>query len=347
VESVGNYRGSPERVTIADIAREAGVSVPTVSKVLNGRDEVAADTRDRVRALLTQHNYRRRGNGGQPRVGLVDFVINELDSPWSVELIRGAEETAHAAGAGLVVSAIHGRRAETRSWLDGLASRRSDGVVLVVSELARADQRRLAELGVPLVLVDPLGNADPSIPAVGATNWAGGLAATEHLTSLGHRRIGMITGPPRLLCSQARLAGYRAALESVGVAADPELIRHGDFHHPSARTAALELLDLDEPPTAIFAGSDQQAFGVYEALRSRRLRVPEDISVVGFDDLTVCSWVSPPLTTVRQPLEEMAAMATRLVLDGTGFDNGQARHVELATSLVVRESTATPDPTPR
>lgn len=337
---------APERVTIADIAREAGVSVPTVSKVLNGRAEVAPDTRDRVRALLTRHNYQRRGNGAQAKVGLVDFVINELDSPWSVELIRGAEETAHNAGCGLVVSAIHGRRADARMWLDGLAARRSDGVVLVVSELARADQQRLAELGVPLVLVDPLGNADPSIPAVGATNWAGGLAATEHLTSLGHRRIGLISGPPRLLCSQARLGGYRAALERADIAADPTLMKHGDFHHPSAHAAALELLDLDDPPTAIFAGSDQQAFGVYEALRSRRLRVPDDISVVGFDDLTVCDWVSPPLTTVRQPLEEMAAMATRLVLDGSGFDNGQARHIELATSLVVRESTALPRQAP-
>ncbi|HET7386407.1 MAG TPA: substrate-binding domain-containing protein, partial [Nocardioidaceae bacterium] len=251
-------------------------------------------------------------------------------------------EAAHAAGFGLVVSAIHGRRSDARKWLDGLATRRSDGVVLVVSELPRADQQRLAELNVPLVLIDPLGSADPTIPAIGATNWAGGLAATEHLTGLGHRRIGVITGPRRLLCSQARLDGYRAALERVGVAPDPDLVKYGDFHHPSGRAVALELLDLDDPPTAIFAGSDQQAFGVYEALRARRLRVPEDISVVGFDDLTICGWVSPPLTTIRQPLEQMAAMATRMLLDGAGYDGAQARHVELATSLVVRESTAPP-----
>jgi LacI family transcriptional regulator len=334
--------GAPDRVTIADVARAAGVSVPTVSKVLNGRAEVAPATRDRVQALLAEHNYRRRGSGRPQRVGLIDFVINELDSPWAVELIRGAEEAAHGAGVGLVVSAIHGRRSDARKWLDGLATRRSDGVVLVVSELPRADQQRLAELNVPLVLIDPLGSADPTIPAIGATNWAGGLAATEHLTGLGHRRIGVITGPRRLLCSQARLDGYRAALERVGVAPDPDLVRYGDFHQPSGRVAALELLDLADPPTAIFAGSDQQAFGVYEALRARQLRVPEDISVVGFDDLTICGWVSPPLTTIRQPLEQMATMATRLLLDGTGYDAGQARHVELATSLVVRESTAPP-----
>ncbi|HEU5005548.1 MAG TPA: LacI family DNA-binding transcriptional regulator [Jatrophihabitantaceae bacterium] len=329
------------RVRIADIARAAGVSVPTVSKVLNGRAEVAAETRDRVQALLDEHNYQRRG-AGIARAGLIDFVVNELDSPWAVELIRGAEEAAHSAGVGLVVSAIHGRRSDARKWLDGLVARRSDGVVLVVSELPRADQQRLAELDVPLVLVDPFGSADPTIPAIGATNWAGGLAATEHLTGLGHRRIGVITGPRRLLCSQARLDGYRAALERVGVPADPALIKYGDFHHPSGRAAALELLELEDPPTAIFAGSDQQAFGVYEALRARGLRVPHDISVVGFDDLSICDWVSPPLTTIRQPLEEMAAMATRMLLESSGYDHAQARHVELATSLVVRESTAAP-----
>jgi LacI family transcriptional regulator len=327
------------RVTIAEIARQAGVSVPTVSKVLNGHADVADDTRSTVQRLLLENNYRRRTAMRRSRAGLVDLVVPNMDSPWVVEVIRGAEDAAHQAGVGVVVSAVHGRRRDVRQWLDGLVQRRSDGVVLVVSELDTGERHRLAALEVPLVLVDPVGQADPDIPTVGATNWAGGLAATEHLTALGHRRIGIITGPPSVLCSQARLDGYRAGLERAGIAADPELIRAGDFLHDSGVEHGGALLDLADPPTAIFAGSDLQAFGVYDAARARRLRVPDDLSVVGFDDLALCAWVTPPLTTVRQPLAEMAAMAMRLALTG-GADSPGASRVELATTLVVRDSTA-------
>ena len=330
------------RVTIAEIARQAGVSVPTVSKVLNGRADVAPDTRNQVQRLLAQNDYRRRGaRSRRSRAGVVDLVVPNLDSPWVVEVIRGAEEAAQEAGASIVVSAVHGEHRDVRRWLDSLAERRSDGVVLVVSELDKGERGRLAALNVPLVLVDPVGQADPDIPTVGATNWAGGLAATEHLISLGHRRIGVITGPASVLCSQARLDGYRAALERAGIAADPDLVRYGDFLHDSGFDHAAWLLNLPDPPTAIFAGSDLQAFGVYNQARERSLRVPQDLSVVGFDDLALCSWVNPPLTTVRQPLAEMASMATRLALEGRA-DHGSASRVELATTLVVRTSTSAP-----
>jgi LacI family transcriptional regulator len=329
------------RVTIAEIARQAGVSVPTVSKVLNGHADVADETRATVQRLLETNDYRRRTSTRRTRAGLVDLVVPNLDSPWVVEVIRGAEDAAHQADAGVVISAVHGRRRDVRQWLDGLVQRRSDGVVLVVSELDAGERHRLAALEVPLVLVDPVGQADPDIPTVGATNWAGGLAATEHLTALGHRRIGIITGPPSVLCSQARLDGYRAGLERAGIVSDPDLMRTGDFLHDSGVAHGGALLDLPERPTAIFAGSDLQAFGVYDAARERGLRVPEDLSVVGFDDLALCAWVTPPLTTIRQPLAEMAAMAMRLALSG-GPENGEASRVELATSLVVRASTAPP-----
>jgi LacI family transcriptional regulator len=330
-----------DRVTIAEIARQAGVSVPTVSKVLNGHADVAADTRSTVQGLLESSHYRRRAYARRSRAGLVDLVVPNLDSPWVVEVIRGAEDAAHEAGVGVVISAVHGRRRDVRKWLDGLVQRRSDGVVLVVSELDTGERHRLTALEVPLVLVDPVGQADPDIPTVGATNWAGGLAATEHLTALGHRRIGIITGHPSVLCSQARLDGYRAGLERAGLRADPDLVRYGDFLHDSGVQHGGALLDMAEPPTAIFAGSDLQAFGVYDAARARGLRVPEELSVVGFDDLTLCGWVTPPLTTVRQPMAEMAAMAMRLALSG-GSDSGATTRVELATTLVVRSSTAAP-----
>ncbi|MFI0722996.1 LacI family DNA-binding transcriptional regulator [Streptomyces sp. NPDC021224] len=331
------------RVTIADIAEEAGVSVATVSKVLNGHAHVADATRQKVEELLAGHNYLRRRSRPSRTVGLIDLVINELDSPWSVEVVRGIEETTAQHDSGLVVTAVHGRSADTRRWLDNLIKRGSDGVILAVTALAPAQWRKVEELGIPLVVVDPIGHPDPTIPSVGATNWHGGLAATQHLLALGHRRIGIITGPEDILSARARLDGYRAALEGAGLGVEPALEVRGDFHHETGFSGARQLLALAEPPTAIFASSDLQALGAYDAVRRAGLQVPQDISIVGFDDLPVAGWASPPLTTVRQPLSDMAAMAARIVLQGV--DNvlpGDMRRAELATALVERESTAPP-----
>jgi LacI family transcriptional regulator len=328
------------RVTIGVIAKEAGVSVPTVSKVLNGRAGVAAETRHRVEELLRERNYMRRTPSRTHTSGLIDLVFNELDSPWAVEVIRGVEAVTSGIGMGVVVSAMHGRATPARQWLQSLTARRSDGVILVLSELSSRQRAQLTTLGTPYVVVDPVGHTDPDMPSVGATNWAGGLAATQHLVELGHRRIAMISGPQRLLCSRARIDGYRAALEAAAIGFDPALLRYGDFHHETGYTEALALLRLPEPPTAIFAGSDQQAFGTYEAIHERGLRVPDDVSVVGFDDLPVSSWVVPRLTTVRQPLAEMAAMAARMVLRMSSGERVDSPRMELATRLVVRESTA-------
>jgi LacI family transcriptional regulator len=212
----------------------------------------------------------------------------------------------------------------------------------VTSTLTSDQVSQVRGAGIPLVVIDPANTPPPDIPSVGATNWAGGFAATEHLLSLGHRRIGAITGPAHMLCSLARLDGYRSALERAGVAASQDLVRYGDFQHEGGFARARELLGLAERPTAIFAGSDQQAFGVYEAARQRGLRIPDDLSVVGFDELPVSRWASPPLTTVRQPLAEMGGAAAQML--GELIDGGPLRtnRVELSTELHVRESTSAP-----
>ncbi len=330
---------SPGRVTLADVAAAAGVSVPTVSKVVHGRGDVAAATRSRVEALLAEYRYaapRRRD-----RPGLIDLVFTDL-SPWSVEIIRGAEEAAFAEGCRIVVSVVAGARASDQ-WLARVSTSRTDGVILVLTDLPAEHRARLAALHVPVVIVDPVGQPDPRIPSIGAANWAGAISASDHLIELGHRRIGTITGRPALPCSQARLDGYRAALDHAGIPLDPALIYSGDFRFEAALKAATDMLALDDPPTAIFAGSDIQAMGVYEAARRHHLHIPEDLSVVGFDDLEMSSWVSPPLTTVVQPLAQMAAQATRMVLaflDGTA--DMSSNRVELRTSLVIRASTSPP-----
>jgi len=321
-----------QRVTIAHIADAAGVSVPTVSKVVNGRADVAPGTRERVERALREHGYRRPS--APANASLLDVVFNELESPWAMEIIKGVEEVARENDLGVVLSAQEGPGAIGRSWVDAVASRRSAGLILVVSELTPAQIGRLTARSIPFVVVDPAGEPAAGVPSVGATNWNGGLSATRHLLELGHTRIGMIGGPPSMLCSRARVDGYRAALETAGLTVDPDLVRWGTFHVEAGFEQGSALLDLPQPPTAIFAGSDLQAFGVYEAARVKGIDIPQDLSVVGFDDLPMARWVGPPLTTIRQPLTEMAATAARLVL-------GQAedRRVELATTLEVRQST--------
>jgi len=316
------------------------VSLPTVSKVVNGRRDVAPATRALVERLLDEHHYTRAGTRRNRRSGLVDLVFNGLDSPWAVEILRGVEEWGTAHETGVAVSAVRHGNARRASWTSGLASHDTDGVILVMSKFISGQLEQLRQANIPLVVIDPVNPPPPDVPSVGATNWAGGLAATEHLLSLGHRRIGAIAGPGDYLCSRARIDGYRSALERAGIGFDPALVRHGDFEHEGGYVRGGELLDLTDPPSAIFAGSDQQAFGLYEAARQRGLRVPQDLSVIGFDDLPVARWVSPPLTTVRQPLAEMGRAAAQMLdelIDGLPL---RMNRVELSTELIVRESTA-------
>jgi len=327
------------RTTLAAIAAEAGVSLPTVSKVVNQRPDVAAATRARVEILLDKHNYMRSRTRRRLRSGLIDLVFNGLDSPWAVEILRGVEEWGAAHGTGVAVSSVRHGNVRPSSWTSALASHDTDGVILVTSELTRDQLGQLRSDGIPLVVVDPVNPPPPDLVSVGATNWAGGLAATEHLLTLGHRRIAAIAGPEDYLCSRARIDGYRSALERAGIGFSPALVRHGDFYHEGGFLRGGELLDLPDRPTAIFAGSDQQALGVYEAARQRGLRIPQDLSVVGFDDLPVARWLSPPLTTVRQPLAEMGRVAAQMLGELIEDAPLRSRRIELSTELITREST--------
>lgn len=329
------------RVTLATVAKEAGVSMPTVSKVLNGRSDVSRATRTKVERLLETHGYRRRGQSAS-RSPLIEIVFHELDSVWSMELIRGVENVAKENRATVALTESGTRHTPAPDWLPGVLQRRPLGVVLVFSALPKDVKRRLRAAAIPFVVIDPAGDPDPDVPSVGSANWAGGLAATRHLTDLGHERVAIITGPEDMLCSLARLDGYRSALALAGLETDPRLTRFGDFHVRGGFAHAVELLDGPDRPTAIFAGSDLQALGVLEAARVRGLRVPEDLSVVGYDDVPPAQWSSPPLTTVHQPLRHMAEEAARMLLrpDAPGT---AAQRIELATHLVVRQSTAPPE----
>jgi LacI family transcriptional regulator len=331
-----------ESVTMADIAALAGVSVPTVSKVLNARSDVSRATREKVEQVIREQGYVRSAaaralRGG--RSGLVDVVVHDLESAYHLEVLRGIEDALDKAGLALVLSTLHGRTRPARQWLEGVKGRGSDGVILVLATSHPAQVAELRRLEIPFVVLDSWGQVDVDVPSVGATNWVGGVTAAEHLLSLGHERVAMIGGPDALVSSKARAAGYRAALEGVGAPFDPQLYRSGDFLPDRGEEATHELMELAQPPTAIFAGSDLQALGVYRALRQRRLSVPDDVSVVGFDDLPMAGLTVPPLTTVRQPLAEMGRMAAEMVIRLLNGDDVQDGRVELPTSLVVREST--------
>lgn len=326
-------------MTIARIAEEAGVSIPTVSKVINGRSDVAVDTRERVEAIIRKHGYQ-RPDKGISRSNILELVFHELESAWALEIIRGVEQVARDNQMAVVLSELQGRYTPSRGWIDGILTRRPTGIISVFSDLSALQRSKLDTRGIPFVVVDPVGEPGQETASIGATNWSGGLAATRHLLELGHRRIAVIGGPSHVLCSRARVDGFRAAVETAGLTVDPALIRHGNFHVEGGYEQGRILLALPDRPTAIFAGSDLQALGVYEAARDAGLRIPDDLSVVGFDDLPVARWIGPPLTTIRQPLLEMAAAGARLALNLARGEQPAHRRIELATSLLLRHSTA-------
>lgn len=340
-------RGPQESpITTRFLAAAAGVSAATVSKVMNGRPGVSAGTRDRVTRVLESHRASRQPPHRRPGL-VVDLVLNEVDSLWSAQIIAGADQVFREAGATLALSALHGSAADTSAWLERLSARPSHGVVLTVCEPTPRQHLELASRGLPVVLLDPVGGVEVGVPTVGATNWAGATVAVEHLIALGHRRIAHLAGPRTLSSSRARAAGFLTAMTGAGLPVPGGWLRYGAFDDASGYAETLALLDRADVarqprPTGVFAASDRQALGVCAALRSRGLHVPADVSVVGFDDMPMTRWNEPALTTVRQPVREMAALAARTVLQLIDGETVDPPRVELSTRLVERDSTARP-----
>ena len=333
------------RLTIADIARAANVSIPTVSKVVNGRPDVAASTREHVQRVIDERGYvtgraaRALRHGSS---GLVDVAVEALDSEYVCEIISGIEEALEPCGLRLVLSMTDGKPKRERQWVNKVTDGSTDGAILVLACRQSDQSEEFSRRGIPFVVVDKQGETGPYAPSMSATNLAGGRAATQHLLSFGHRRIAVIGGPIDMRCSQERIAGYRTALDSAGIAFDAALVRHGTFHLEAGEQETKALLALPDPPTAIFAGSDLQALGVYNALHTAGVSVPSDVSVVGFDDVPLAANTSPRLTTVRQPLAEMGRMATNMLVQLLKGKRLDIARVELATTLVMRESCAPP-----
>lgn len=330
-----------DKSDLALIAAEAAVSIATVSRVLNGRTGVSDRTRVRVEAAIRTRGYVRRTRAVES-APLVELVIPFIQNAWTVELVRGVQRAARDNGMSVVLTKTRDYLRPGPEWIDGVIQRDVGAVVLVFADVDDEDKARLRARNVPFAIVNPATPAATDVPTVGSTALAGGFDATRHLIELGHRRIGMITGPDNLITARARAAGYRQALESADIPFDDELVRPGRFFRIDGENQGRHLLTMSDRPTAIFAGSDPQAFGVYRAARALGLRIPDDLSVVGFDDLEPAEVVGPSLTTVRQPLGEMAETAARIALQQRSERSTPLAqpHLELPTTLIVRGSTA-------
>ncbi len=361
-----------EKITIRDIARLAGVSKATVSRVLNQKPDVGPVTRERILHLMEEQAFvpsitASRLAGGRSRV--IGILIPSLTWPLIPEIMRGISEVVEQSSYELLLYSITREQDRTekeqRDVIDRiLATRFAAGLLAVFPGQSAQHLTRLHEQGIPIVMIDD--QAKPtSIPWVGANNRMGGYAATRYLFKLGHRRIAHIQGPPKFLVSSERYQGYCEALREAGITPDPGLVMEGDFMPSGGRSCASKLLALEDRPTAIFAANDLMAYGVMDVAEEFGLRVPEDLSLIGFDDIPLSAHTRPALNTVRQPFYGMGQRAIEMLLSllesphpvNQRWYPGSARtqvslassepmHLQLATNLVMRASCSAPRPLP-
>ncbi len=325
-----------------DVARMAGVSSATVSYVVNnGPRPVSPETRARVLDAIDKLGYRPNAvarNLRRQRTTTLGLILPDAQNPFFAEVARGIESVALEHG--YVVIQCHSDFSAARElqFVETLYGERIAGVLWFPTSGDAGPANRLAEYRVPLVVIDRLG---PGIhaPSVVADNFHGAYLATRHLIDLGHRRIGCIARPSDLSHSEQRIRGYLQALQDGGIAPDEDLIVRSGYRPEAGRVAALELLRRSPAPTAIFAYNDFMAIGALRAAYERRLRVPEDLAVVGFDNIPQAALTCPALTTVSQAKTELGRQAARLLLDMIDGRTPETNQIVLGVELVIREST--------
>ncbi|WP_066523113.1 LacI family DNA-binding transcriptional regulator [Curtobacterium ammoniigenes] len=334
------------RPTLSHVAQTAGTSVPTVSKVLRGGTDVSAETRARVMQAVQSVGYTRKSIAGPERpiedrvpASVIDLVVTHFEGSWANLTLAGVGRAATAAGLDLVVTLAE----PGTDWVARVLRRRSMGVVVALVDPTSHEFATLTAAGLPVVLIESQGRPPRGAASIGVANWDGGRLAAEHLVGLGHRHLGVIAGHRSHIYSRARVDGFRAAAEAALGTAASVTVRHGAWDPDRSAEATHQLLDVDPAISAIFACSDPMALGVYAALADRGLRIPEDVSVIGFDDLPEAHWISPAMTTVRQPTAALGTEAVRMLLELARAEDTSVHpraRMELATELVVRASTA-------
>lgn len=332
------------QVTMKDVAESAGVSTATVSHVINGTRFVQKETKQAVLSAMQSLGYQPNSIARSLRSGetkTIGLVVPDASNPFFADISRRIENIGYENGYSVILCNSDNDLKKQRDYVSTLISKQVDGVFFISAGDSRDDLQRLLESGIPVVIADrnmPLELAD----IVLLDNEEAGYRATEHLIHLGHRRIGCITGPTDISPSMHRVSGFQRALDEYGLTFDKQLVLPGDFSIQSGIRAMGELLDLDPPPTAVFALNDMMAIGAISAAHRKGLQVPEDHSVIGFDDIELASAVEPALTTMAQPLQEIAQKATYRLLEkmNTVGDDWQNEKYVLQATLVVRESTA-------
>ncbi len=333
-------RAPDRRPTINDIAKRVGLSKASVSRALNGKQDVDPETRKRVLKVAAQVGYvpsasaRALSNGRSNCLGL---LVPTLTWPWILEVLRGVAEEIERSGYSLILYTTSGGEDSEREFMSQVVPAGAvDGLALVIPLGMLEYIERLAKGGLPVVVVDDRGHY-PDLPTVATTNVEGGRSATLHLVERGRRRIAMLNGPHDFGCNRDRLEGYKSGLQKAGLQFDPKLVVDSDFKESGGASAMTTLLAADPKLDAVFVANDVMAFGAMRALRNSGRRVPDDVAVVGFDDIPASAMTHPPLSTVRQPLYEMGRTAASMVMAAVRGES-IAKRIELPTSLVIRES---------
>lgn len=329
-------------ITIQDVARVAGVSVSTVSRVLNDKDDVALETYEKVQRVIAELGYTSSLAAKSMRsrkTNTIGLTVRTLSDPFTIEVIKGIDQAINDFGYDLIIytSGNHTKDSEAAGEWDYIARLNgtlTDGIIITTPTTTHLPS------AFPLVTIDPH-IQNENLPSVITTNRDGALAVMEYLISLGHRRIGFIGGRSDLQSAIRRQQGYEDGLRRAGFSVIPELIQAGDYTRKTGYDCAQKLLSLPDPPTAIFAANDQSAIGAMEAAREAGLRVPADLSIVGFDNIPQTPYTTPPLTTVDQSIDEMGYVATKMLIEliqGKPLEN---RLHKIPTRLIIRDSCQT------
>lgn len=333
------------RVTIRDVANASGVSYATVSRVLSGYEFVKETTRTRVMEAVEHLGYvanlpARSLAGGRSQI--IGLLVPNLDNSYVGTITQGIDQAVARANYDLLLYTSHRHPSKESYYVSAIPNGLTEGMLLVAPMVPTAYLDSLREQNFPYVLIDQADTTENSC-VVESTNWQGAYEATRYLIELGHTRIAFIKGASSIRSAADRLSGYKAALADYDIPITNELIADGDYQQKTAYKATMRLLQgTEEPPTAVFASNDISAFGVMDAARECGFHIPDDISIVGFDDVPQASLVYPKLTTVHQPLEQMGQIAVKLLLERIEDSSLPPQRVVLATQLVIRDSCMPP-----
>ncbi|MCR6630370.1 MAG: LacI family transcriptional regulator [Magnetospirillum sp.] len=328
--------------SLVDVAKRANVSISTVSRTITGTGKISEETQEHVRQVMRELGYKpnrvaRRLRAREGKRHLIGLIIPNIQNPFFADLARGVEDVAYKNNFAVMLCNYDEDPKKELFYLDVMQAEQVDGIILPPAHEEDADVQRVRQSGIPVVCVDR-SLSDPTIDKVEVDNEQGSFEAVAHLIKKGHKRIGLISGPGDTSTGRERLEGYRRAHREAGIAVDETLIRYGDYKQPSGRDIAAELLSLAKPPTALFACNNLMLIGAIETIFARKLKIPQQVALIGYDDLPLAAVFDPPLTVVQQPAYEVGQRAAELLFKRLEDPGAPAGSLQLAPKLIARGS---------